>query len=620
MRINFLESELERVARTLTDQFGVQVICQGDEAWTDGRRIVLPSLPEPMDMNLERMVVGYLDHEMAHVAFSDFKVVKGFSEKHPGREAMLNVVEDALIEKRAMQRWPGVRANLDAMFAQIRGRVAALAAQRDAFGRFCTAIYLKLAHYGDMLGMEAEVAGYENLLEEFRHVRDTCDSMELARRLLDRWLANQPPAPAQQPSPTGEVGDGAGEPQTGGKRVPGGSLSDPEGGPDASRDDAKTSGTENAAPAGNDADADSSTLDSAQDTEALGSNAESTPQQDPAQENGAAAAVQCPPGAGGTSVITQALAEAIAEQVARLDSGDEYRVFSKQFDRMTLVPAANEHDVAEMLGKHGDVVRRLRRGLANALRSAEKRWWRVDQLRGELSPRGLHRLCLDRPQLDVFRTQAFVQGRATAVSIVLDASGSMTTNKMDVARDALRVLLQALDELKVATEAITFTTGNDSNVMKLATDRGGDPNVLRQRFSRIANLEIGVVKPFGETTKNALRRLPSIKGTGLTPLGEAMQIGARRIIARRESRRIMLVLTDGRAGCESNDGSAVRHAQYVAKGIEAAGIELIGVGILDDSLRAIVADTIVVHQLEDLPAQLCKLLGRTLKKGLKHVG
>ena len=54
--------------------------------------------------------------------------------------------------------------------------------------------------------------------------------------------------------------------------------------------------------------------------------------------------------------------------------------------------------------------------------------------------------------------------------------------------------------------------------------------------------------------------------------------------------------------------------------IENAGIELIGVGIMDESLRAIVADTIVVHQLIDLPSQLCKLLGRTLKKGLRHVG
>jgi len=273
-----------------------------------------------------------------------------------------------------------------------------------------------------------------------------------------------------------------------------------------------------------------------------------------------------------------------------------------------------------MLGRHGDVVRRLRRGLANALRSAEKRWWRDDQLRGELSPRSLHRLCVDRSELDVFRTRAMVQGQSTAVSIVLDASGSMTSQKMSVARDALRVLLQALNELKVATEAITFTTGTDTSVFKQATEHGEDPNVLRQRFSRFANLEVGLVKQFEEPVKAALRRLPNIRGTGLTPLGEAMQIAACRLAARRETRKIMLVLTDGRAGCEANDNSAVKHAKYVADRVEKAGIEVIGVGIQDESLRAIVADTIVVHELHDLPAQLCKLLGRTLKTGLRNVG
>lgn len=104
MRANPFESQLERLARTLTEQFGVKVICQGDQAFTDGKQIMLPSLPEPMGNDLERMVVGFLDHEMSHVAFSDFRVVGEFSAKHPGHEGMLNVVEDALIERRAMQR------------------------------------------------------------------------------------------------------------------------------------------------------------------------------------------------------------------------------------------------------------------------------------------------------------------------------------------------------------------------------------------------------------------------------------------------------------------------------------------------------------------------------------
>jgi len=49
-------------------------------------------------------VVGSLDHKMGHVAFSDFGVAKEFMKKHPGFEGLLNVIEDALIERRAIQR------------------------------------------------------------------------------------------------------------------------------------------------------------------------------------------------------------------------------------------------------------------------------------------------------------------------------------------------------------------------------------------------------------------------------------------------------------------------------------------------------------------------------------
>lgn len=59
MRVNPFESQLEKLARTLTEQFGVQVICQGNHAWTDGDKIVLPSLPKPMAEPLERMMLGY---------------------------------------------------------------------------------------------------------------------------------------------------------------------------------------------------------------------------------------------------------------------------------------------------------------------------------------------------------------------------------------------------------------------------------------------------------------------------------------------------------------------------------------------------------------------------------
>jgi len=159
--MNPFEGQLQRLARTLTEQFGVEVICQGENAYTNGKVIVLPSLPEPMSTPLERMLVGFLDHEMGHVAFSDFEVAGGFARQHPGYEGLLNVVEDARVERESMQRWPGVRANLDAMFKQIRVRIEKLLLQRTEFDRFCTSVYLRLSHHNDMLGLAPLVAGYD---------------------------------------------------------------------------------------------------------------------------------------------------------------------------------------------------------------------------------------------------------------------------------------------------------------------------------------------------------------------------------------------------------------------------------------------------------------------------
>ncbi len=629
MRANPFESQLERLARTLTEQSGVQVVCQGDNAWTDGTQIVLPSVPTPMDSDLEKCLIGYLDHEMGHVAFSDFGVAEQFARKHPGFDGLLNVIEDALIERRAMDRWPGVRHNLDMMFRQIRGRVAQLIRQRGPFDRFCTAVYLRLSHHGDLMGLDRELAGYEDLLARFPQIGTTHEAGELAELILQRW--QQRAAQRQQrrqPSQTGQSEKGAnsksGLPSSSSGQESQGPEQDTEQQPGTDTDKGKGN-------PGSQADG-TSQSDSAKADEAAGtpggtdsSSGQPAPSTCAQTVDGSDSSMPGPSGGSGSgglgrSLIGEALVEAINQAVQHADSSRQYRVFTKEHDRIAVVPTAADNDVHTLLENGQDIVRRLRRGLTNALRSAEKRWWREDQLRGSLSPRALHRLCMDRSGLDVFRTRCVVQGQSTAVSILLDASGSMTTRKMEVARSAVRVLLEALADLKIAAEALTFTTGNEVNTTQISQLSGQDASKLRERYARLANLEIGLICRFGEPVKAALRRLPGVRGSGLTPLGEAMQIAAGRLIARPENRRILLVLTDGKAGCEGCGEAAMNHARHVAGRIARAGIEPVGVGILDESIREVVADSIVIHQLEDLPAQLCKLLGRALRKGLCHVG
>ena len=184
----------------------------------------------------------------------------------------------------------------------------------------------------------------------------------------------------------------------------------------------------------------------------------------------------------------------------------------------------------------------------------------------------------------------------------------------------MRVLLEALGDLRIPTEALTFTTGREVNTKQVCKQTGLDACRLRERFGRISNLEIGLIKQFEDPVKAALQRLPKVAGTGLTPLGEAMQVAASRLVPRPESRKILLVLTDGRPGCEGGASSATSHAQHVAKLITKTGIELVGVGILDDNVEKVAEAAVVIHEIEELPARLCKLLGRTLKKGCQRVG
>jgi len=511
-------------------------------------------------------------------------------------------------------------------------------------------VYLKLSHHNDMMGLEQDVAGYENLLDRFPRVQKTREASTLAEGILERWLKSQThQQTAQQPQVpedgndsrprAGESADGSqnGDPNRGGEPTSSGNHSQMPGaggdGNESPRADDASPGQADPADASRAPDSGSGNTGRPRDDSRTTTPDDSTgqsharPTREPATAVDTSMDSKTPCVAGdrggghsGDTLISEALADTLAEQVGSLDGSRQYRPFTRQYDRIEVVPSAKPAEVEALLDTGRDTVRRLRRGLTNALRSAEKRWWRDDQIRGDLSPRTLHRLCMDRPRLDVFRTRSVVQGKSTAVSILLDASGSMSSRKMSVARDAMRVLIEALGDLKTATEALTFTTGNAVDMSQLMQQTGLDAHQLRERYGRLSNLEIGLIQQFGETVKAALSRLPKVQGSGLTPLGEAMQIAAARLVSRPETRRILLVLTDGKAGCEGGSDSATVHAQEMATRITKAGIELIGVGILDANIREVVAESIVIQKLEDLPAQLCKLLGRTLMKGIRRVG
>lgn len=93
----------------------VKVIFEGNQAYTDGKEIVLPAMIQnaSVDLETQKVMRGYLDHEAGHVRHTDFDVwARHKTETSGALRAIHNCVEDIWLEARVMSEYPGSEKNL----------------------------------------------------------------------------------------------------------------------------------------------------------------------------------------------------------------------------------------------------------------------------------------------------------------------------------------------------------------------------------------------------------------------------------------------------------------------------------------------------------------------------
>ena len=108
--MKYIESSLEKIARIISRQYGINVVFKGSGACTDGRTIYLPSLPQDVPEDLVADLNGYLDHEAGHCIFTEFSYVSACI--NPLHKDLLNAVEDVRIERRMGHKFPGCKLHL----------------------------------------------------------------------------------------------------------------------------------------------------------------------------------------------------------------------------------------------------------------------------------------------------------------------------------------------------------------------------------------------------------------------------------------------------------------------------------------------------------------------------
>lgn len=95
------------VASMLGDKLGVKVVIgSSDTAYTNGDTIFLPPLPVDDEGVLYPLVNGFIDHEAAHIRHTNLDVLKG-KRLTPVEKHLWNAIEDWRVEHEIIKRYPG---------------------------------------------------------------------------------------------------------------------------------------------------------------------------------------------------------------------------------------------------------------------------------------------------------------------------------------------------------------------------------------------------------------------------------------------------------------------------------------------------------------------------------
>jgi len=109
-KISTVIGGLRIAMQALGAKMGVTLRIEGDQAYTNGNEIIIPTLP-PDDHRAAVLARGYVDHESAHVRHSDF-------ERNMGTWGEL--IEEVYIEKKQCVEYPGCAINLRDLIAILK--------------------------------------------------------------------------------------------------------------------------------------------------------------------------------------------------------------------------------------------------------------------------------------------------------------------------------------------------------------------------------------------------------------------------------------------------------------------------------------------------------------------
>ena len=545
-----LKNALPIVAAAYGEKFGVKVLIQGQDAFTDGERIVIPTA-NPDDPHYQQIAWGYLAHEAAHIRHTNFEMVQKASSK-PIRKALLNIIEDVRIENELAKDYPGTRRSISQVIEyMVDTQQMCVPEQLEPASNLQAWLLFRLrCHF---LGQKALTPLYQAVDER---VRQLFPAAAMSR--LSAMLTVVPSLAS-----TGEV-----------LKLVDAIVAMLE---EESRPPQDESDADNGNDMGQDASNDSNNSSDSQTPEtgssAMGDAAETRDSDNSDQADN----------------LRQAL-EASAAQFEPDTFAKVAEVLSEQAEgHQGVTPLSLPQAEQAMLGDEAILtlsasesaqIRARLRGMVQSSQDnrnhAKRHGLRVATHRLAASQAGESRLFIQR--------QPRIAPNA-AVHLLVDISGSMgkpigegNRKYFHVANEAALALAMALEGIPGVVPAVSYFPG------------------IHQEVS-IALLP-----------KQSVRHRAACfdqKPRGCTPMAQAMWFAANSLLAQKQKRKLMIVLTDG----DPDDWAATHD---IVDRCRRSGFELLGIGIQTRSVEKFFPQSIVINDVKDLKRELFEVTQQLL--------
>lgn len=545
-----LKNALPIVAAAYGEKFGVKVLIQGQDAFTDGERIVIPTA-NPDDPHYQQIAWGYLAHEAAHIRHTNFDMVKKASSK-PIRKALLNIIEDVRIENELARDYPGTRRSISLVIEyMVDTQQMCVPEQLEPASNLQAWLLCRLrCHF---LGQKALTPLYQAVDER---VRQLFPAAAMSR--LSAMLTAVPSLAS-----TGEVL----------KLVDAiVAMLEEESRPPQDESDAD-SGNDIGQDSSNDSNSSSDSQTPETGSSATGDAAETGDSDNSDQADN----------------LRQAL-EASAAQFEPDTFAQVAEVLSEQAEgHQGVTPLSLPQAEQAMLGDEAILtlsasesaqIRARLRGMVQSSQDnrnhAKRHGLRVATHRLAASQAGESRLFIQR--------QPRIAPNA-AVHLLVDISGSMgkpigegNRKYFHVANEAALALAMALEGIPGVVPAVSYFPG------------------IHQEVS-IALLP-----------KQSVRHRAACfdqKPRGCTPMAQAMWFAANSLLAQKQKRKLMIVLTDG----DPDDWAATHD---IVDRCRRSGFELLGIGIQTRSVERFFPQSIVINDVKDLKRELFEVTQQLL--------